>query len=265
MLIKHAYTRFLLKEINTQEKRGEKKKMEWIGILIGEIVITIILGILFRTNTKTIKKIVENKELDKIANQFPENKAICQSILKMLGNEKVNVKENENPESQASLYIAATDTIWIANIKASYTRIQTIAHECLHSIQNRRMLLFNFLYSNIYLLYFILSIILTMLGVFQNYYLQLMILIGLSFIYYMVRSYLETDAMTKAKFVAHAYMIAYTKQNAHITNEQIEKMIEAYGKMNEIGIPTTMFLLFFNSIAKVGIYTILAMVLTLFF
>lgn len=239
--------------------------MELVGILIGEIVMTIILAGLFRTNTKTIKKIVENEELDKIANQFPENKEICQSILKMLGNEKVNMKENENPDRQASLYIAVTDTIWIANIKESYTRIQTIAHECLHSIQNRKMLLFNFIYSNIYLLYFVLSILLTMIGVFHNYNLQIIILIGLGCIYYIVRSYLETDAMTKAKFLAKTYMVEYSKQNTNITNQQIEALVESYGKMNEIGIPTTLFILFFNSISKVGIYTILAIILTIFF
>ena len=38
----------------------------------------------------------------------------------------------------ASLYIVATNTILISNIKDTFTRVQTIAHECLHSIQNKK-------------------------------------------------------------------------------------------------------------------------------
>ena len=48
-----------------------------------------------------------------------------------------------------------TNKILVGNTHGSFTRIQTIAHECLHSIQDRKILIFNFIYSNIYFLYWI--------------------------------------------------------------------------------------------------------------
>jgi len=125
------------------------------------IVLTLLLGILligyyiFNIKIKDMKNARNNEKLDNITSKFPENKEICESILKMLNNTKVEIKETEDKDNKTSLYIAISDTIFIANIKDTYTRIQTIAHECLHSIQSRRLLLFNFIYSNIYILYFI--------------------------------------------------------------------------------------------------------------
>lgn len=236
--------------------------MEWIGILIGEILLLMIVAGLFKTSTKKMKEMIKNERLDQIAKKFPNNKEICQCILEMLHNETVRIKENEN---KTSLYIATTDTIWIADIKDSYTRIQTIAHECLHSIQEKKRLLFNFIYSNVYLLYFLFSSILTISGIFKNYNLQLIILIGLSFLYYMVRSYLEIDAMTKAKFIAKDYMQAYIKENNQITQEEVEEFVQTYEKINEKGIPMTMFILFFNCMLKIVIYTLVAIMMTFFF
>ena len=178
--------------------------MEFI-ILIGILIIlVIVMFIIFNVNIKELKKEGKNEELNKLSQKFPENKEICKSILIKLKNEKVKIEESD--EKQASLYIAITDTILIANIKNSYTRIQTIAHECLHSIQNRKMLLFNFIYSNIYLLSFIIISVLTLAGFIKQKMLFVAIFIIMSFIYYVVRSFLEMDAMTKAEFVAKEYI-----------------------------------------------------------
>ena len=48
-------------------------------------------------------------------------------------------KMEENKEAKTSMYIAVSDKIVIADVKQSYTRIQTIAHECLHSVQKRKI------------------------------------------------------------------------------------------------------------------------------
>lgn len=239
--------------------------MEFI-ILISIIVVLIpIMFIVFNVNLREMKKAGENPELDKLSQKFPENKEICQTILKKLNNEKVKIQENE--DKQASLYIAMTDTILIANIKNSYTRIQTIAHECLHSIQNRKMLIFNFIYSNIYMLSFIIICVLTLSGVIKDKWLFVAIFIIMSFIYYVVRSFLETDAMTKAEFLAKEYMeeyIASNKQNVvgnekeQISKQDVEKISNEYKRINIIGIPATQFILFFNCSIKVIIYLVIA-------
>lgn len=238
--------------------------MEHLSVLLGCIIVIIILYIAFEVNIKKIKEAGKNKKLDEIANKFPENKEICISILKKLKNENVNIRENDDKENKTSLYIAITNTIFIANIKESYTRIQTIAHECLHSIQNRRLLIFNFIYSNIYLVYFILSILLTIFGVFKNIYLQIIILTFMGFIYYVIRSYLETDAMTKAKYVAEDYMKEYIQQNAVCTKQEINDISNEYDKINKIGIPATNFILATNCIIKVIIYVLMSILIHIF-
>ena len=98
-------------------------------------------------NIKEMKEIASNEELNKIAKKYPSNTEICKEILKKLNNTKVKIEENTNSES--TLYIAITDKISIGNTHESYTRIQTMAHECLHSVQDRKLLIFNFIYSNL--------------------------------------------------------------------------------------------------------------------
>lgn len=238
--------------------------MEYINILI---ICLITIGVLYFALGISIRKIKEaakNEKLDELVSKFPENEQICKNILKKLKNEKVKVKENEDKENKTSLYVAISDTIFIANIKDSYTRIQTIAHECIHSTQSRRMLLFNFYYSNIYLLYFTISIILTILKIFTNYNLQITILLLMSIIYYIIRSYLETDAMTKAKYVAEEYMKYYIKENKIATIEQVEKIANEYDRINKIGIPAYNFLLINSSMIKIIIYTLIVIILNFF-
>ena len=234
--------------------------MEYVIVLILVIMIIGIGYFIFNIQVKEMKNAGKNEKLDKLINKFPENKEICKAILKKLNNEKVKIKENEDKENKTSLYIAISDTIFIANIKDTYTRIQTIAHECLHSVQSKRLLLFNFIYSNIYILYFILSIILTILGVFKDIKLQIIILSMLGFFYYVIRSYLETDAMTKARYLAKDYMLEYIEANPICTKEEVEELIEEYDRINNLGIPATNYILMVNCISKVIIYILIAIV-----
>ena len=230
--------------------------MEYILIIF--LVSIIGLFFIFNIKLKQMKEIGKNEKLDKIVSKFPENIQICKTILEMIDNSKVKIKENEDKENKSSLYIAISDTIFIANIKDSYTRIQTIAHECLHSIQSRRLLLFNFIYSNIYILYYIISLILTILGIIKNYNIQIIILTLMGFIYYVVRSFLETDAMTKARYLAEDYM---KKENKYVTDEEIKEVVKEYDRINKVGIPATNYILMFNCIIKVIIYIIIGLIL----
>lgn len=229
------------------------------------LVSLLVLYYIFDINTKQIKQMSEDKEIDEIVNKFPDNIEICKDILKILKNEKVKIKENEDKNNKSSLYIALTDTIFIANIKDIYTRIQTIAHECLHSVQNRKVLLFNFIFSNIYITYFAISIILTIFGVFKDYRLQIIILLILGFIYYAVRSYLETDAMIKAKFLTKDYILEQMEKNKICTKEEMEKILDKYESVNKIGIPTYNYILFVNCILKVFIYMLLVLIINITF
>ena len=127
--------------------------MEFIVLLIIMILIYIVLRFMFDVNIKELKRIGEDRELDELTQKYPENIEMCKWYLKKLNNENVKIEEDKN--SNATLYLVTSNKIFIANLKNSYTRIQTIAHECLHSIQSKKLLWFNLVLSNVYLIYFL--------------------------------------------------------------------------------------------------------------
>jgi len=95
--------------------------MEIIAILAMSIIILAILVVILKINKKNmmeIKKIGEDKDLNEITNVLPENEEICKEILKMLGNEEVNIK-SDNTGAQESLYIVANNSILISNTKST--------------------------------------------------------------------------------------------------------------------------------------------------
>lgn len=228
--------------------------MEFIIIAIIAVILSVILGVLFGYNLKKVKKVTENKELDEMAKKYPNNIEICKSFLKKLNNEKVKVEENS--DNEASLYIAVTNKILIANISNTYTRIQTIAHECLHSVQDRKILMFNFIFSNIYILYYIIICVLAIFKILPNKLVFLSIYLLLSLAYYMVRIYLENDAMINAKYLAKEYM----EEIKISSKEEIDKIVKEFGKINDIGIRCVNYKFFLNIIVKLLIFLGICMV-----
>lgn len=225
--------------------------MEFLVIAVVVLILVIVLKIVFSYSMKVLKEIGEDNELDELAKKYPENIEMCKEYLQILGNEDIKVEESEN--SQASLYIAVTNKISIANIKNTYTRIQTIAHECLHSIQDRKLLMFNFVFSNIYLLYFLAICILTVFNIVKFKMIFLVILILFSFVYYAVRVFLENDAMIKARFLSEKYM----KKNEFTSVEETEKLLSGFDKINNEGIKSINYYMFLQCMIKVLIYLVI--------
>ena len=228
--------------------------MDFIVIVTITLALTIILKYIFDYNVKKINSLGSDNKLDEIAKKYPSNIEMCKEYLKKINNENVEVEENK--DTQASLYIAITNKISIANIQKSYTRIQTIAHECLHSIQDRKMLIFNFIFSNIYLLYFIAICILAIFKILPYKMMFLALLIFLSLIYQTVRAFLENDAMIKARYLAKDYM----EDKKISSKEEIEEMTQKFDKINNIGIKCVNYNLFLNSSVKILIFGLICIV-----
>lgn len=231
--------------------------MNYIIVIITAIVIAIMLAVIFKLNPKINKKLIENEELNSIAKEFPENIEICKSILKKLDNENVTIEEDGNAKD--CLYIAVTNKIIIAGTQNNFTRIQTIAHECIHSIQDKRIQMSNFIISNIIILYFVIGVI---LGVFRiipdnNKMLIITIYVLLGFLSFTIREYLENDAMIKAKYLAKEYM---KEQNA-CSKEKIEKLIDGFEQINNNGIKGVNFSLMIGTLIRTiilaGIFVII--------
>lgn len=231
--------------------------MELIILLIMSFVVLIVLALLFKFNVENIRKIEQiahNKKLNEITNSLPENEQICKEILKMLKKENVKIKVG-NENSQSSLYIVATNSILIANINNTFTRVQTIAHECIHSVQDNRLLWFNFIFSNIYLLYFAIITVLSLFNKLPEVNNFAIILVMMSMLLYSVRSYIEHDAMIKARFLAKDYM---EKNENLISKSDINVVVEHYDKLNDIGVKFYNLKLLFDYLVKVIAFCIVA-------
>ena len=233
--------------------------MQYMVIIIISIITLIVLKFAFGIKIKNInkiKKIGNDKKFNNIACKLPNNKIICETILKMVDNDSIKIDVVEDQDKSLTYYSVISNSIIITNIKDTFTRVQTIAHECLHSIQNRRLLLFNFIFSNIYLIYFVVVCILSILKIIEFSTLQIFIVFLMGMIFYFVRSYLETDAMTNAKYLAEMYM----KGANIISDAEIKVLVDEYEKLNKIGIPMTNFLLFCKVIIKVIILSIIGVI-----
>lgn len=227
--------------------------MEYIIIVLIMLIILIILAIVYDYNLKKLKQFVEleEKKYNKLIEKYPSNIDVCRHILKKLNNKYVKIEEDKNQKT--CLYIAVTNKIIIADVKDSYTRVQTICHECLHSIQSKKILLFNFIYSNFYLLYFFSIALLGILGKVPNKNLFFSLMIFFSYIFYFIRSYLENDAMIKAEFLAKEYM----EEIKISTKDETNEIVNSYSKLNNLGIKMTNYKLFFETIYKVIIIGII--------
>ena len=216
------------------------------------VVVLITLRLLFHTSVDKIKQLSENERLNKLTDAFPENKEICKKILSMIGNKTTKIEEDDKTDT--SLYLVMTDKIAIANLKNKYVRIQTIAHECIHSMQDKKLLWFNFIFSNLYLLYFFIITILTVSGLVNDVWIHIFLLTLFGLVYYMVRSYLETDAMVKARYLAKTYMRA----EKIIKPEEVEEIVGNYDVLNKIGVQYVNYNLAFNILIKIMIFMLVA-------
>lgn len=215
----------------------------------------ILFKIIFKISLKKAKALEENKDMQKITDKFPENIEIAKEMLEMLDNKDVQIEQGKN--TRTSLYIAVTNKISIADLKDNYGRIQTIAHECLHSVQDRTLLMFNFIFSNISIIYFIVITILSICNIIKNNMLQVFILLLFTFIQFVIRAFLEIDAMTKSKYLAKEYI---EKKNL-CTKKETEELINEYDKINKLGIPFTLDYLIANSLLRLSIYIIIAIII----
>lgn len=231
--------------------------MNYLVILLVLAITSFILKFIFGANLKKLKAFGENKKLDDIAKKHPNNIEMCKKYLKMLKNENVKIEEDDRAE--ASIYYVVGDTIKIGTIGESYTRIQTIAHECLHSIQEKKLLILNFIISNIFILYFLIIVFCRFFNVefvANNQDVFFGILVGLGIIYAAIRIYLENDAMIKAKYLAKEYM----QEQKISTKEEIEEMVEEYEKLNNLGIKCVNYNIYLIPIMIIALFSLVCAV-----
>ncbi|MBS5864434.1 MAG: hypothetical protein ACLTME_03370 [Clostridia bacterium] len=225
--------------------------MESLIIFILVVIIIVILKIMLGSNKKIIMQIANNEKLNNIVKKLPENIDICKDILKKLRNNKVKIEEQENTNC---FYFIATDKIILNKDKKYFTRVQTIAHECIHSTQNKKILWFNYIFANLLNIFWLIITILTITGVITQYALFSAIILICIIVFYVIRSYLEIEAMTKAKYIAKEYL----EENQV---KETDEIVEEYEKLNDVGIKYTCYKLISSKLYLLAIYTIMGCIL----
>ena len=228
--------------------------MEPIFVIAITLVSITLLKIIFKISTKKVEPLKEDKDLEKLTDKFPENIKIAEEMLQMLGNKTVKIEQAQS--TQTNLYIAVSNKILIADMKNNYARIQTIAHECLHSVQDRRLLLFNFIFSNITILYWLTITILTITGIITNIAEPTFILLLLATIKLAVRGFLEIDAITKAKYLAKEYM----ESKKLLSKQEINSILDKYEQITKISGPFTIANILVGAFVGILVYSTIALI-----
>lgn len=175
-----------------------------LSILITMLLLTIGLNIGIK-DFKKLRGIVEDEKLTETIKNFPSNTEICRQTLKKLNKEDVKVEEDNS--SKTSVYLVFKNKIVMGKANV-ITRIQTVIHECIHSTQDKRLLKFNVIFANINNLYLLIISILSLFNKisYSTATICLWVLALMQLTLYAVRSFLETDAMTRAEFMAQDYI-----------------------------------------------------------
>lgn len=222
--------------------------MEIIVLAFSLLILIVGLNIKLK-ELKELKKTNASKENLKLIGDVPDNIEICKEILKKFNNSKVII-ENKTDE-KSSYYIAISNKIIIGNVSDSFSRIQTVIHECIHSIQDRRVLIANYVLSSISNIYFLILIITAIINrislkLFMSFFI-------LQFICYVIRSFLENDAMIRAEYETEKYLKEKDSRNE-------KEIIEKYKNMNKIGIKLYNFVLYAKIIIKCIILYVLFLI-----
>lgn len=159
-----------------------------------------------------------NKE---IIDVLPSNLDMCKEMLELLGNNKTIVKLDKDIKN--SYYVFLNDTIYLSNrdkVNKSYYRISLIAHECMHSVQNKVLQIINFIFSNIELITFLISLTLILINSKNIILLKSYLIINIVSI--IPRLMLEIHATIKSIKLSTTYL------KDKIGNESLDNIIKRY-------------------------------------
>lgn len=224
-----------------------------LSILITMLLLTIGLNIGIK-DFKKLRGIVEDEKLTETIKNFPSNTEICKQTLKKLNKEDVKVEKDNS--SKTSVYLVLKNKIVMGKANV-ITRIQTVIHECIHSTQDKRLLKFNVIFANINNLYLLIISILSLFNKisYSTATICLWVLALMQLTLYAVRSFLETDAMTRAEFMARDYI----EETGYVSQEEKEKIIQTYKDVNKVGIKSYNYVLLMKALIKLLIYAIIMM------
>jgi len=203
-------------------------------LLICTVVCTITLFCICNRKVDSIQ-VIHDDEISSIVKKIGDNEQVAKEILNYIGNETTEVIKNEDEKIKSSFYNCNTDKITIKNTTdlEDCSRVVHIAHECIHSIQEKKLLKAHFIFSNIQILYF--------LGIFIYFFynrdleLRLSLLLVQVFIFiatFFMKIVLESDATYRGPELACRYLSDKVDKNSIMkfrkdVEEKLYKLVPA--------------------------------------
>lgn len=182
-----------------------------------------------------------------------DNLSVCKEMLRLLKNNHTKVEYNKDEKSNLSYYNHSKDVIILKKDNKSSSRITQIAHECIHTIQDKTYLKANRFFSNFQIIYFIITLI-SMFHVEINELLlisiQLIMLLGTLF----VKVVIEGDASYRSVKLAEEYL------KNKINKEEKEQYIKESAELVYKLMPVYYFNFFSQGMIMIIINTIVALV-----
>ncbi|MBE5813135.1 MAG: hypothetical protein E7314_05720 [Clostridiales bacterium] len=156
-----------------------------------------------------VEEVIHDEEISPILKNIGDNEVIAKEILGNLNNTHTGVEKNKDEKIKASFYNCNTDKIVIKDTKdlEDLSRVVHIAHECVHSLQDKKLQKIHFFISNIQILYFLAIFIYFFYN--KNIELRftlLLVQVFIFFITFFIKVVLESDATYRAVLVSLEYL-----------------------------------------------------------
>jgi len=216
-------------------------------LMICILLFTVLFNLYVRKNMK-----ISEKDLIQIKIE-EDNISICKNMLNILKNNHTKVEYNKDEKSNLSYYNHDKDVIILKKDNKSSSRITQIAHECIHTTQEKTYLKANKIFSNIQILYFLISLI-TMFYTEQYEFLliavELLILLGTIY----VKVVIEGDASYRSVQLSKEYL------EEKINKEEKEQYIKEASELIYKLMPIYYFNFFSQGMTMIIINVIIALI-----
>lgn len=216
------------------------------------IVMLMLWMILFVIYAKDNSKLSE-KDLNRLIIDL-DNNIICQEMLNILNNNHTSVEYNKDVNSELSYYNHKKDVIILKVNNTMSSRIVQIAHECIHTTQKIKYLRANNFFSNLQIIYFLISLLYIINSeTYEMLLITIQLLILLATIF--VKVVIEADAGYRSINLAKEYL------SGKVGEKELKKYIDKSSELIYSLIPVYYFNFFSQGMIMIIINIILSIIM----
>lgn len=177
-------------------------------LALGTILCTAILFFICHKKINN-NQVIYDENVSPIVEKLGDNEVITNIVLQHINNYTTKVEKNKEKNEKISYFNVNNDKIVIkdSNDLKDCSRLIQICHECVHSIQDKKLLKLHFIFSNINILYFLGTFLYFFYNDNQDVRMTLLLIqIFIFLITFMLKIITESDATYRAPIVAYDFL-----------------------------------------------------------